>query len=383
MAVLGETGAWLEARRDWLRGHRPVVDAAILHQHYGLGLKRDTPMPYHPPEQPLPEPLPEQPRRAFEPLPRPTLCNGLEVVLRDHHVQYQILHEDQPLDGHRLLVLQGDTIVDAELADRVRAFVNAGGALLVEYHGGVLDEGRARRADFVFADVLGVRFAGYAGGWDANYLRLDDDRLRVGLPDFPLMIVGPAVRVEPVGASPLATVVPPLGGLRTSQRHTASRFNPPGGGTDAAAVTWHRYGAGQAVYVAVALGDHVSARHEVDPWAKRFGANLIDLLLPDPLLRTTAPSGVELLLNRRPGGYTLHAFNHYLAAAGSDGRRDAPVIAAVRVRLDERRLGQLGRARLVPEGLDLEVARGDGTAALDLPPFAITCTVALDRESGS
>jgi hypothetical protein len=175
-------------------------------------------------------------------------------------------------------------------------------------------------------------------------------------------------------------VVQPLGGYRTSLRHTASRFNPPGGATDAPGVTWHRYGAGQAAYVAVALGDHISARHEVDPWAKRLGANLVDLLLPSQVLRTTAPSGVELLLNRRPGGYTLHAFNHYLAAAGSDGRRDAPAIAGVRVTLDERRLGRLGRARLVPEDTYLEIARGDGAAALVLPPFAIASTVALDLE---
>jgi hypothetical protein len=380
MQVLGETGAWLEARREWLHGHAPVVDAAVLHQHYGLGLKRDTPMPYHPPEQPFPEPLPEQPRRPFEPLPRPTLCNGLEIVLRDHHVQYQILHEDQSLDGHRLLVFQGDTIVSPELAERVRHFVHQGGALLVEYHGGLLGEGRVRRADFLFADVLGVRFAGYAGSWDANYLRLDDVRLRAGLPDFPLMVVGPAVRVELAGATPLATVVQPLGGYRTRLRHTASRFNPPGAATDAAGVTWHRYGAGQAVYVACALGDHVSARHEVDPLAKRFGANLVDLLLPNPLLRTNAPSGVELLLNRRPGGYTLHAFNHYLAAGGGDGRRDAPAVAGVHVVLDERRLLRIGRARLVPEGKCLEVRRADGMAALDLPAFAIACTVALDLE---
>ena len=190
LAALGETGAWLRARNDWLRGGEPVIDAAIVHQNHGLGLKSDTAVPYHPPEQPRPESLPDQPPRDFEPLPRPTLCNGLEISLRHHHIQYSVLHEDQPLNDIRLLVLQGDTVVDP-LAQRIREWVGDGGSLIAEYHASMLGDGNTRQEDFALADVLGVHFDGYAGSWDANYLQLTDNRLSGGIPYVPLLVVGP------------------------------------------------------------------------------------------------------------------------------------------------------------------------------------------------
>src|SRR5207302_10755378 len=193
--VRGEPGAWLSAQRNWLQDSRAVVDAAILNQNHGLGLKSEAPVPYHPPEQPRPQSLPEQPQTDFEPLSRPTLCNGLEVALTRHHVQYEIVHEDQPLDAYRLLVLQGDAVINAAVADRIRSWVANGGCLLAEYHAGLRDDGRRRRTDFTLAGVLGVRVDGYGGSWGVNYLQIVVEPLRAGLPRVPLMVVGPAVRV--------------------------------------------------------------------------------------------------------------------------------------------------------------------------------------------
>jgi hypothetical protein len=383
LETLGETGAWLRDRGPWLHGGQPVVDTAILHQNHGLGLKADTAVPYHPPEQPQPESLPEQPPRDFEPLPRPTLCNGMETALRHHHNQYAVIHEDQPLDRFRVLVLQGDTVVDPPLAGRIREWVGDGGCLIAEYHAGLLADGRARRDDFVLADVLGIHFDGYAGSWDANYLELTDRRLAGGIPRVPVMVVGPAVRVALDGAQSLALVHQPLGGYRTLERHTASRFNPPGQSTGAAAVTLHRFGRGQALYFASAIGDHITARHLVDPWPIRLVAHALDLLLPEPVLLTNAPAGVELLLNRHGpsssgGRLVLHAFNHYVTGVPGDAGRDGLLVGPTSIRLNRSRVGEVRSAHLVPEWSPLPIQHDETWFRLELPPFTMTSAVLLE-----
>jgi hypothetical protein len=377
LAVLRRTADFLAERAAWFGDQRGLADVRVLVQL--VRPERD----YRPPEMPeLPPPLPRRGAHHTPPLRhrRAPICNGLWDALREHHVAVEFVYEETPLADGGVLVLQGDAAIGEEVAERIRDFVRGGGRLLAEGHAGLLDSRGRRRDDFILADVLGVHFAGYAGAWDVNYLTPDDPALSAGLPGFPLHITGPALRVVPDGARVLARLTPPLGGEQSETHHTASLFNPPGPATDLPAVTRRRFGAGEAIYIGMGVGEYLAARRDVDPWVKRLVGNLIDLLLPAPLFRTDAPPGVECLLNRAGDRLLLHLLNHY-AASEFVGAAGGPRVDGFDIEFNEERLGRVRAARVAPSAAPLAIARPEpGWARVVAPPFAIHQVVEVEVE---
>lgn len=380
LAEIGKTGSWLAARRPYLTGQTLLGEIAILCQPYRLGQFERA---FRPPEAPPPAALPEGSLRRYRPPDRHVLTNGLETALIEGHLQVDLLDDESPLDnrGYRLLVLPGDAIITPDLAERIRQFVAAGGCLLAEGHAGLLDEQQIRRNDFILADVFGVHFAGYAGAWDASYVYLHDVRLRAGLPNGPILLDGPALRLRLDGAQPLAFVGTTIGGERTPDHHVGGRNNPPGPPTDLPAITRQQYGRGSVIYVAVSLGENISAWRNVEPWTKQLAVNLAALLVPKPLLRTNAPSGVEVVLARQPGHYLVYLFNHYLTHEAISGRRDAPRLAEIEISLDTAQLGPIRSAWLAPEHAPLSLRRESNHTTIFVPSVTIAEIIVAEISS--
>lgn len=367
LSVVAQATEFLSARAAWFGRQDPASGVRILIQPF-----RDA-AEFVPPERPEPQPtLPRDgahhTKVVYDPEP---VANGLWDALREGHIPFDFIHEYRGLDGVSALMLQGSARLTRAYCEMVREFVDRGGVLIAEAHASLLDEEGRRCGDFQLGDVLGVRFGGYCGAWDANYIQLDAPELRVGLPDYPLLVTGPSLRVEATSASVLAQVVGPVGGEQTLTRHTAALYNPPGPPSGHPAITTHRYGRGQAIYLAQGIGSHIRLRRDVDPWTKRLVGNLVDFAGARPL-RTTAPPGVELVLNRAPhGGLLLHLLNHYAASAslGPDG---GPEIAPFRIELDESRYGRVLHATAEPGGDDVERAYHEpGWVTLLVPSFSV------------
>jgi len=367
LSVVARATEFLNARSSWFGSQDPASSVRILIQPLREGGDFD------PPERPELEPsLPRDgahhTRAVYDPDP---VANGLWDALREGHVPFDFIHEYRDLEGVSALLMQGSARLTPAYCAMVREFVSHGGVLIAEAHASLVDADGRRCDDFQLADVLGVRFRGYCGAWDANYIHLDAPELRVGLPDYPLLVTGPSLQVEPRGASVLARVVRPVGGEQTLTRHTAALYNPPGPPSDHPAITEHRYGQGRAFYLAHGIGSHIRLRRDVDPWTKRLVTNLVDLAGARPL-RSTAPPGVELVLNRAPhGGLLLHMLNHY-AASPLLGEEGAPEIAPFRIALDESRYGGILKATAEPGGHDLEPGyREAGWVSLLVPSFSV------------
>jgi len=368
LSVVAEAAEFLALRKPWFGAQQPAGDVRILIQPFRPA---DS---FVPPEMPPQAPRlardgPHHAREVHDPEP---VANGLWDALREAHIPFDFSHEYRDLDGVGVLILQANARLPDELCDRITEFVKRGGALVAEGHASLLDETGRRRSDFALADVLGVHFRGYGGAWDANYVHLDAPQLTEGLPNYPLLIVGPAMEVELDGAEVLARVVPPIGGEQTIDHHTASLYNPPGPVGTSAAITVHQHGRGRAVYVAHSLGDHIRARRDVDPWTKRLAANIVNLASGATSLRTNAPPGVEFVLNRAThGGLWLHLLNHYgtFQTLGSQG---APELAPIRIDFNETRLGRVTGISAAPPMQSLQVDRTvPGWASVVTPPFSI------------
>jgi hypothetical protein len=370
LEIIADAAGFLREREPWFGPQPTAANVRILIQPFRPANE------FEPPEKP-----PQAPRlprggshHVREVRDADAVANGLWDALRVHHASFDFVHEYQDLDRSSIdvLFLQGNARLTDEVCERIRRFVAQGGSVIAEGHASLLDGNGDRRDDFRLADVLGVHFSGYTGAWDANYLQLDAPELAAGLPHYPLLIAGVAIDVRTDGADVLARVIPPIGGEQRVDHHTGALYNPPGAVSSSPAITSHAFGRGRAVYVAHDLGAYITRRRDVDPWAKRLVVNLLNLAPGSRIIRTDAPPGVELVLNRAPhGGLWLHLLNHY-GASSMLGTEAGPTLAAIRIELDESRLGRLIGVSAKPQSLALDIDRtASPWVAVVAPPFDI------------
>jgi beta-galactosidase len=177
------------------------------------------------------------------------------------------------LDGYSLLVVPSLWIVDAEQAERITAFVHAGGSVVITYLSGIVDENnRVLPGGYpgAFRDLLGVTTEEFRPLQRDEVVQLDDG---TEVSDWS----------EDTNLTGAESVV------RFASGRSAGR----------PAITHHRFGAGSAWYVAAAVSQETAGR-----LAERLIADLgLDRAV-------AAPAGVEAVRRRMPAGDALFLINH-------------------------------------------------------------------------
>jgi hypothetical protein len=264
-------------------------------------------------------------------------------ALQHSHVPFGVItrRDLHRLDRHQLVVLPNVLTMTAEEAEALRQYVYRGGRLYASGWTSLVTSAGVRQADFLLADVFGVSWAGQtaerytyvapAPGSEALFEGYD--ALHPPALDVPLMVV----RAAP-GAAVLATVTLPYTDPADPHRFASIHNNPPGRPTDHPAVVRHRFGAGEALYVAGDL-------ERLDPHREIFLA-MVRSLAGSFTFAAEAPAAVEVIAMRaRPQGRTLISLVNF--------QKDLPNIPVhdirVSVRLDDARPKRL---RLLPEGSD-------------------------------
>jgi hypothetical protein len=120
-----------------------------------------------------------------------------------------------------------------------------------------------------------------------------------------------------------------------------------------------------------------AGRYLYDPWCKRLLSNLADMLVDEPILRTDAPAGVEILLRRSSKGYLLHLFNKYAALpAVADPSRN-PRIADTTVWLNPSRIGDVQTAEGIAGEGNVELSLKDTWPMIRVPKIDLHSCVSL------
>ena len=318
---VAEVKEYLERRRPFLRETSPVYDAVIW------GHKKGS-MP---------------PERGF---------SGWGTALLERHVPFGFLYPDSDIEPYPLVMVDGTYPVDGRMKDRLIDFVEVGGKLIVEYSGaGFVGDDRLE-------DLLGVRYLG-PSEFDVHYLGGFSESISEGLPEYPILVEGPAYRIKPTTARVLATYHYPFASFSRS-RSIFRSLNPPNlDPTADAAITINEYGKGQVVYIGCALGDSELRREKSqDPmshaWPKHLAEKLVSLLIgqENRSLLTDAPPGVEIILNKQRRRYILHLMNYYLVPAlFYDTARGSLTLSNITVDINEKRLGRIST---VTRGVDRE-----------------------------
>jgi hypothetical protein len=261
------------ARQPWLEGAETLAQIAV----------------YHPTEAKIGQSA-RPPVNASE---------GAVRMLTQLKHQFDLIDPETEFDRYELLILPDSIRVDGELAKRIRAFLKSGGKLLAAGTSG-LDETGTR----ALLPELGVAPHGMSP-FRTTYIRIGRE-LATDVPPTDHVMYETGVRVTARrGATVLAKVVEPY--FERSWRHFSSHFQTPADKPTrfAAAV---QNGGGNVGYVSYPVFT-AFALHGNAPY-RLLVRNLLERLLPDPLLRVAAPTTTETGVQRQGRRTIVHLLQY-------------------------------------------------------------------------
>jgi hypothetical protein len=137
------------------------------------------------------------------------------------------------------------------------------------------------------------------------------------------------------------------------------------------------------MFVACSLGGTEIRRHQnvssdpmpdlpqVHEWSLQLAENLASRLINEPLLRSDAPAGVEIVVNAQPGRHIVHLLNNLLSPVlVSDNRSGRFVLADISFALNEERIGPV-RQVVTIEGTELPMQREGKWAKVTVPRLKV------------
>lgn len=284
--------------------------------------------------------------------------SGLGAVraLQQLRQQFDVVPPDTDLSGYRLVLVPETTRVDAALAVALQRYVAAGGALVVVGTALVDDDGAPVLSE------LGIDVAG-PSPYTATFLRpLSGGTATAG---FDTVVPERGLRVRPRdGAEALYGVVEPYF-ERSFDRFSGHEYTAPDRLSEWAAVA--RFG--RVVSIAVPLLESY-ARHANEPYRLVLG-EVLDALLPDPLVRADGPVHLETTVVRAPDGSTVvHLLSFLPTRHGESMDLVHDPFPLIDVEVAVRLAAEPSRVSLQPAGEDLAWTWRDG--------YAVTQVTVLD-----
>ena len=218
---------------------------------------------------------------------------GAARMLMQLKQQFDLLDAQAPLEPYKLVILPDHLRLSDALINRLRRYLKNGGAVVASGTSGLNDDATALRLPELAIQP--------AGRWPAPalYLRFGP-AIRRDVAALDHVIYDPAVRVTPApGAEALGHFVEPY--FDRSWRHFSSHFQTP-----PAKVTRQPFATlrGRCAYIAFPVFG-AYARHGNVPY-RLLVRNILDRLLPEPLVRTEAPTGCEITVTRQRQRHIVH-----------------------------------------------------------------------------
>jgi hypothetical protein len=312
--VLGEVMGWMKEREELCASARTVPVVAVLHSVENTRIARTRAMA-------LSHAAVELGDRALGQQNSVTTSRLLDEI----HVTHDLLHAEETLQGpggrpfedYEALILPNVGYLEPKAADRIRAWVKAGGKLLATYNTSLLGPTGEERDDFLLSDVLGIEFRSYSP-YSLCYVDGFQEPLASALPELPLLIkdVGyqknsphrPIYCELAPGARAYATFTEPiLESDWAAGRHIYHDHAPPGKRTKWPAVVVNGYGKGTAAFLPFPF---VQAHEfQANPWYRSLMRTVLELLGAPRAVRIQAPDGVLTVATEGRSGWLLHVIN--------------------------------------------------------------------------
>jgi hypothetical protein len=294
---------------------------------------------------------------------------GAVRMLTQLRHQFDVIARESDFGRYDLLILPDAVRVTPDLAEKLATYLESGGRLLATGTSGLSDDGTR-----LLLKQLPVRPEGFSP-FTTTYVRFDE-AISQGVPaaDHVMYERGVRVRRAP-GSAVLARVVEPY--FERAWDHFSSHFQtPPSKLTDYPAAVQKR----NVAYIPFPIF-RAFAQHGNYPYRLLVG-NLIDRLLPDPLVRADGPTGLEVTVTRQPHGSANRTVVHLLFYSPERRTPQLDIVEDVvplfSVPLSVRLGARPNRAYLAPDGTEVPFRFSHGRAELTVPEIRGHAMIVLE-----
>lgn len=281
---------------------------------------------------------------------------GATRMLTQLKHQFDVVLPSHDLSKYELLVLPDTVRVDATLAKKLSAYLKGGGSILASGYSGLSDDGSA-----VALKELGIAPLGKSP-FTTTYLRFSDD-LAAGVPKSDHVMYEPGLRVKALaGTKAFGQVVEPY--FERAWDHFCSHNQTPGATTTAYPIATQR---GRVAYVPFPIFS-AFAKHGNYP-CRLLVKNLIDRLLPEPLLKVSAPTSTEVTVMQQmsPARTIVHLLQYCPERRTKELDIVEDIVPLHDVAVSIKLAKKPKRAYLAPEQEELAVDWSNGYANVVVP----------------
>lgn len=206
--------------------------------------------------------------------------DGAVRMLLELKLPFDVIDPEMDFATYRVLVLPDSVPVDQTLSAKLERYARSGGKVLFSGKSGQDPESGRLNLDAGFT-VSGDQIA-----FDPSYARTERDIFPAGTPGSPIVMYGTAEKVEATTADILASCHAPY--FNRGYRHFCSHKHTPVD-LDAPALSPAITMQGNYAYIAYPIFQMYQMAGQ--PIYKYLVQGLLELMLPDPVLRTNLPSG--------------------------------------------------------------------------------------------
>ena len=221
---------------------------------------------------------------------------GVMRMLIEMHYQFDFLDAQSDFTPYPLLILPDKIRLTPNLQQKLNAYLNQGGKLLLSHHSGLMLNNNR------FGIDCGVSFEGDYE-FTPSYIRVHQ-ALQQSIEPMDHVMYEASTQVSlQEGTEALASIVKPYFN-RTWEHFCSHQHTPPDTITSIPAVTQHR----NIIYISSAIfGAYIE--HGYRPY-REIVRNCIERLLPDKLIRGNLPTTAETTLMKQDDHLILHVL-HY------------------------------------------------------------------------
>jgi hypothetical protein len=332
----------LQGLQEWLDGARAVTDIALLIS-------------------------PETNDNTLDTVPFIHLAWGYTRLLAEAKQQFDVLTPDFDFSKYRILVLTDQIRLDAELAARIRDFIEKGGKVISCGHAGL----RRDTDTFALPELWGAECLGESPHHPA-YFR-PSDKID-GFPEMPVALYEPGISLKATTAASGAVIIKPYFNRHFDYEH-AYLYLPPDqpDGTDALTINEHVAHFSHPVGISYYKHAQVPLRVFMESVIRRF--------LPDPLLRVkNLPSYGRATVTEQPGHRIvwLTAFVPERRGAKVDMIEEGSEVHNLEIAL-RADAGDISRVYTAPGRIPLEFKMENGYCHVQLPEMTGYAVIVLEE----
>jgi hypothetical protein len=353
--LIGSVYGQVESKEPWCRNAVPVTEIAIVHPEEFEG-------------------------GESQKLPKSAM--GATRMLQEGRHQFDLVDSGQDFSRYRVLVLPDNIPMTPEFAEKLENYLARGGSVIASFESG-MDPGRGEFA----LQSLGIRKKSdgpkdpegrpargrfYPQNQYAEYLR-PEDPIAKGMAKTEYVMYARGMDLEAIKGDVLAWSIRSYFD-RTWQHYCSHLQTPSSGQKSGPAVVRN----GNAVYFAHPLFSQYQKNASL--WCRDLFLNALEMLLPDPIVRVTAPSSTLATVNEQPGEkrYVLHLLNYIPERRGEDFDTIEEVIPLYQVAVSVKVKNAVRKVVCVPEQRELKFKRHQERVEFVLPELRGHQMIALE-----